>query len=204
MPGGDVGRPGGAAEGHLRPQPRRAGATPAWSTEAVYDAAGRVVASRRNTEAWACTAYDARGRVSSRSVPAYGGEAARTVSYNYAVANNPLRASVADPAGTVATTVDLLGRVVSYTDVWNKTTTSTYDQAGAAHRQRGAGGHRPRHPRRRRAHRTQSLDGGPDGRRRLRRRRRAGLRRLRHWSSTAATAPRCRPSPATPPAPPPA
>jgi YD repeat-containing protein len=37
---------------------------------------------------------------------------------------------VADPVGTITTTVDLLGRVVSYTDAGGATTTSTYDQAG--------------------------------------------------------------------------
>lgn len=38
--------------------------------------------------------------------------------------------SVTDPAGTISITVYLLGRVVSYTDVWAKTTTTRYDQAG--------------------------------------------------------------------------
>lgn len=53
------------------------------------------------------------------------------MTYNYAVSNNPLVSSVADPVGgTVTTTVDLLGRVVSYTDSWGETTTSTYNQAG--------------------------------------------------------------------------
>ncbi len=48
---------------------------------------------------------------------------------------NPLLTSLSDtsmPPGTVAITtkVDLLGRVVAYTDAWNATTTSTYDLAG--------------------------------------------------------------------------
>ncbi len=100
-------------------------------SEVVYDAAGRPVASRLNGEAaWSCVSYDARGRVTSRSNPAFGTEAARTVSYNHAVGGDPLVTSVSDPAGTVTTTVDLLGRTVSYTDVFGKTTTTAYDQAG--------------------------------------------------------------------------
>ncbi|MCA1684076.1 MAG: hypothetical protein LC708_02985, partial [Actinobacteria bacterium] len=54
----------------------------------------------------------------------------RTVSYNYAVGNNPLVSTVADPAGTITTTTDLLGRVTSYTDATGRTTTTTYDRPG--------------------------------------------------------------------------
>jgi len=45
------------------------------------------------------------------------------------VGANPLVSSVSDPAGTLTTTVDLLGRVVSHTDAWGKVSTSSYDQA---------------------------------------------------------------------------
>ncbi|MCA1683897.1 MAG: hypothetical protein LC708_02040, partial [Actinobacteria bacterium] len=99
-------------------------------TEVVYDAAGRVVASHVGTEDWTCTAYDGRGRIISNAVPAFAGEPAHNFGYAYAVAANPLRSSVAEDTDVMATTVDLLGRAVSYTDGWNKTTTSTYDQAG--------------------------------------------------------------------------
>ncbi len=121
------------------------GPATARSRQYVYDAAGRVVASHFNAETtWTCTAYDARGRITSQSVPANGGELARTVTYNYAVGTppntNPLVTSVADPAGTITTTTDLLGRVTSYTDVWNQTTTSTYDQAGRLVTTNGPGG----------------------------------------------------------------
>jgi YD repeat-containing protein len=98
--------------------------------ETVYDTAGRSVATRIANEAWTCTSYDSRGRPTTVSYPAYGGQSARTVTNTYAVGANPLVTAVADPAGTITTTVDLLGRVVSYTDVWGKTTTTTYDQAG--------------------------------------------------------------------------
>ena len=98
--------------------------------EQVYDEAGRVVASHLNSDPWTCMGYDSRGRLTSRAIPAIGSSPARTVSYTYAVGSDPLVTSVGDSAGTVTTTLDLLGRVVSYTDVWGKTTTSTYDQAG--------------------------------------------------------------------------
>ena len=44
------------------------------------------------------------------------------------VALGLLYTSVTDLAGTITTTVDLLGRSVAYTDVWAKTSGSTYDQ----------------------------------------------------------------------------
>ena len=47
-----------------------------------------------------------------------------------AVGSNPLVTSLADPAGTITTTVDLLGRPVSVTDVWGVVTTSVYDSVG--------------------------------------------------------------------------
>ncbi|MGH9182045.1 MAG: RHS repeat-associated core domain-containing protein, partial [Acidimicrobiales bacterium] len=96
------------------------------STSLVYDPAGRVLASAVGTSGWDCAAYDARGRIVSRRVPASATIALRDVTYSYSA----LSASVSDPHGTTSTTVDLLGRVVSATDVWNSTTTTSYDQAG--------------------------------------------------------------------------
>ena len=98
--------------------------------EQRYDTWGRVVATRVGTEAWTCSTFDARGRTLTVTYPAVGANPARTVTYNHAVAGNPLVGSVNDPAGTITSTVDLLGRVVAYTDVWNKTTTTAYDQLG--------------------------------------------------------------------------
>jgi YD repeat-containing protein len=70
--------------------------------------------------------------MTATTVPAFGTppEPARTVNHTYSVGGNPLVSSVSDAAGTITTTVDLLGRIVSYTDVWNKTTTFTFDRAG--------------------------------------------------------------------------
>jgi len=71
--------------------------------------------------------------------PAAGSIAARTVTNNYAVSGDPLTTSVVDPSvtgspngGTITTVSDLLGRVVSYTDVWGIKTTTSYDAAGRA------------------------------------------------------------------------
>jgi RHS repeat-associated protein len=110
--------------------PDGAGPETAIVREQRYDEWGRVVAARVGAEPWTCSTYDARGRVSSVVYPAFGGSPARTVTMDHAVGGNPLVASVTDPAGTVTTTVDLLGRVVASTDVWNKTTTTSYDQQG--------------------------------------------------------------------------
>ncbi len=112
------------------PDPDGAGPALPRVQEVVYDANGRVVASRANTDSWTCTGYDSRGRTNTISYPSRGPEPARIVTLNYAVGGNPLITSVTDRAGTLTSTTDLLGRVVSSTDVWNDTTTSTYDRAG--------------------------------------------------------------------------
>ena len=107
-------------------------------TLTVYDTLGRTVGILQGTRAgtvdtweanWTCTSYDARQRVTQVTVPAFGTQTtARTVTTNYRVGNDPRTTSVADPAGTITTTVDLLGRVTTYTDIWNQTTTTVYDQ----------------------------------------------------------------------------
>jgi len=114
--------------------------------ELFYDAAGRTAGTKVATSGWACTEYDARGRVTKRTLPAgeaspgHAAEPGRTVNYSWAVGGNPLVTSTADPAGTVTTKVDLLGRVVETTDVWSQTTTVTYDRAGRQVRSQGPGG----------------------------------------------------------------
>ena len=100
-------------------------------TSYVYDEWGRVLGTNKAGDAgWSCLTYDARGRVTQASVAAANGAPARTTNTNYAVGNNPLVSSVSDPAGTITTTIDLLGRTVTYTDVKGTSTTTTYDAAG--------------------------------------------------------------------------
>ena len=52
--------------------------------ESVYDVWGRTVASghrdgQATPESWTCTAYDARGRTTTVTVPAFGDAPAQTV-----------------------------------------------------------------------------------------------------------------------------
>lgn len=127
---------GGSANqaGRLRtrtgPDPDGTGPQTARMEEVVYDAAGRIVATRLGSEAWTCLTYDGRGRLTTKTIPPFGGQPGRTLTYSYSVGGDPRVLSVTDPTGSITTTVDLLGRVVSYTDVWGKTTTTTYDQPG--------------------------------------------------------------------------
>ena len=79
---------------------------------------------------WTCTTYDTRSRATSTTYPAFGGNPARTVTSNYAVSSNPLVTSVTDPGGTITSTIDLIGRPVSTTDVWGLGTVNYYDAVG--------------------------------------------------------------------------
>lgn len=102
-------------------------------TQFAYDLFGRTVGTRRTGDAdWTCTTFDARGRTTSVSYPAYGGTAARTATTNYAADGDPLTTWVEDPAGRITTVTDLLGRVISYTDVWGVVSTATYNLLGQA------------------------------------------------------------------------
>lgn len=121
---------GGALWKTTAPDPDGTGPQTARVEEFAYDATGGVVGARTNAEPWACTTRDGRGRSIRQTVPPSVTEPARTVISDYAVGGNPLVTSVTDAAGTITTTIDLLGRVVSYTDVWDKNTTTSYDQAG--------------------------------------------------------------------------
>jgi RHS repeat-associated protein len=101
------------------------------STTYAYDVMGRVVGEKTDGDTgWTCTTYDSRGRVASVSYPAYGGSAARTVTYSYVVGSNPLVSSVSDSTGTITTTTNLLGQTVSATDVWGTVTANSYNLLG--------------------------------------------------------------------------
>ncbi|MEU1226626.1 PA14 domain-containing protein [Streptomyces sp. NPDC005828] len=106
------------------------GSGPALTSETVYDEAGRIVAARVNDEPWSCTSYDARGQATQRVFPAFGGQPARTVTYDYAVGGDPLVSRIGDAGGSITTVIDLLGQEVAYTDANGVTSVSTYDQVG--------------------------------------------------------------------------
>jgi RHS repeat-associated protein len=96
--------------------PDGAGATAARKTEVIYDDAGREIAFRIGTEAWTCTTYDARGRVTKIVIPTVSGRAGRTITYTYNVNGDPRITQIGDANGTTTETVDLLGRTVTFQD----------------------------------------------------------------------------------------
>ena len=106
-------------------------------SEVIYDDSGKAVAARFNTEDWACTAYDSRGRVTTAHVPAYGNSADRTVTNNWAMGGNPLQTAVYDGNGWIITNTDLLGRTTSYTDVYGQWTGYEYNSTGQLSRKFG-------------------------------------------------------------------
>jgi RHS repeat-associated protein len=121
------------------PDPDGTSAATGRIAEIVYDDTGNVVATHYNNDPWTCITYDSRGRAITAVIPYMtmqlgdGGTMnlqARTITNNYAVSGNPLVVAVSDTAGTISTTIDLLGRTVSYTDVNRDTTTTTYDNFG--------------------------------------------------------------------------
>jgi RHS repeat-associated protein len=117
------------------PDPDGSGPETGITTENVYDNAGRVVATRENSDNWTCYTYDARGRETQEAVPVNADGPARTITFNYAVSGNPLVTSIGDSSGTLQTTVDLLGRTVGYEDSMSNTFTSgqtvtSYDNLG--------------------------------------------------------------------------
>jgi RHS repeat-associated protein len=137
----------GALFQRIGPDPDGAGAGTSRVESYVYDQAGRVVASRVNSSPWACTTYDARGQAIERREPASASDAARVLTFDYAVGGNPAVTAVRDDTaygggsdGTVTTTVDWLGRTVSYRDVWGNVSTVSYDQAGRARDSSGPSG----------------------------------------------------------------
>jgi RHS repeat-associated protein len=104
-------------------------------TQYVYDILGRTVGTKRSGDTtWTCSTFDLRGRTLTTVFSAFGSSAARTATSNYASGGDPLIAYVEDgavagsPNGSrITTKSDLLGRVVSSTDVWNTVATPTYE-----------------------------------------------------------------------------
>jgi RHS repeat-associated protein len=121
---------GGMLKLKTEPDPDGSGSKTPRTTETIYDDAGRVVATRYNSESWTCTTYDSRGRVTTTVTPALGNEPARTVSNDYAVGGSPLVTTTWDNNGWIVVWSDLLGRTTKYRDVYDDETTSTYDNFG--------------------------------------------------------------------------
>ena len=110
--------------------PDGAGSATPITSESVYDESGQVVATRTNDDPWTCSTFDDRGRPLTVTTPSFGGKSSRTITNDYLVDLNPLKASTTDSNGTITTEVDLLGRLVTYTDSRGNVTTYTYGAFG--------------------------------------------------------------------------
>jgi RHS repeat-associated protein len=123
--------------------PDGAGSQVGRSTETIYDDAGRVVAKRiighNNTpDAWTCTEYDARGRITREDIPSANGGSGNVILHSYAIGGNPLVTGIGQSlSGTsdsdITTTGDLIGRTTSYKAYTNgiaSTVTTIYDAIG--------------------------------------------------------------------------
>lgn len=104
------------------------------TNETVYDYPwGRPIATRVNTDQWACTTYDTRGRVATRK-DANTPTRVETYTYTDPATNNPLVSTYqyTDTGGTVRNTsssIDLAGRPVKYADELSTIFTTEYDRA---------------------------------------------------------------------------
>ncbi|RZM25192.1 MAG: hypothetical protein EOO88_20180, partial [Pedobacter sp.] len=124
-------RQAGRPKGKVEADPDGVGSQTSRTSETIYNESGEVVATRYNNDAWTCTEYDARGRVSRTLVPALSQyQPARTITNNYATDNNPLITSTTDANGTIRVENDLLGRTLKYTDAKGNVTTNSYDNYG--------------------------------------------------------------------------
>ncbi len=109
------------------------------TTEYAYDAWGRTVGTKTSGDtAWSCTGYDGRGKVISTTVAGPSGvatisstttESTRVTNGGYTTVTSGVAVAGSPNGSTITTVSDLLGRVVSYTDVWGTVTTPTHDPA---------------------------------------------------------------------------
>ena len=96
-------------------------------TEYAYDSLGRVRATNKMGDpAWSCATFDVRGRT-TQTVIAKGSAQERVVDYTYAIVGDHFVTTVTDPAGSMTTEVDLLGRTTNSSDVWLTATVPTYE-----------------------------------------------------------------------------
>lgn len=88
--------------------------------------------------AWSCIGYDGRGRVISTTVAGPSGvatisstttQSTRLKDGGYTSVTSGVTVAGSPNGSTITTVTDLLGRTVSYTDVWGTVTTPTYDPA---------------------------------------------------------------------------
>ena len=126
----------GMAKSTTGPTPASGGAI---TTEYAYDAWGRAVATKSTGDTdWSCTGYDARRKTVSSKIVGGSGvatisssttETTRVTGGGYTSVTGGLSVAGSPNDSTITTVSDLLGRTVSYTDVWGTVTTPTYDPA---------------------------------------------------------------------------
>ncbi|MCS5718562.1 PA14 domain-containing protein [Herbiconiux sp. CPCC 205763] len=104
----------------------------------VYDTMGRVAGTKKTGDsAWSCVSYDARGRPTTKTSASLSAPI-RTTKFGYASpTGDPLTTWVQDDlttgsptTGRITTVTNLLGQVLSKTDVWGTVTTTSYDILG--------------------------------------------------------------------------
>jgi RHS repeat-associated protein len=121
----------GAIKGKTETDPDGSGPKQSRTTETVYNASGKVVATRFNGDPWTCVSYDSRGRQTGSIQPTVNGRSGRTITTQYAADGNPLKTRIVDSvAGTTESVIDMLGRTVSTKDVWGNDYALTYDDYG--------------------------------------------------------------------------
>ncbi|WP_206737237.1 PA14 domain-containing protein [Agromyces albus] len=104
-------------------------------TEFVYDVLGRTVGSKRTGDtAWSCTTFDTRGRTTNVTSAPTDTAPGRTATFGFLepVTGDPLVSWTqgdvegSPTGGRITTRVDLLGRTITYTDVWGVATATDY------------------------------------------------------------------------------
>ncbi|MGW0330974.1 PA14 domain-containing protein [Streptomyces sp. NPDC003011] len=98
----------------------------------VFNARGLPVAVTFGGSDWTCVQYDARGRIVRMSMPGNSSLPAWSVTYDSAHGGDPLTLKAAQHDHSMTSTVDLLGRTVSYTDGQGTRTETRYDRPGRA------------------------------------------------------------------------
>lgn len=85
------------------------------TTSFIYDAAGNMLTKTDARGVTATYSYDALNRVNTISYPAYGGDAAETVTYNYDTCSNGKGrlCSLTDKTGTTSYSYDNRGRILA-------------------------------------------------------------------------------------------
>ncbi|GKQ38420.1 hypothetical protein ALMP_49520 [Streptomyces sp. A012304] len=98
----------------------------------VFGARGLPVAVNFGGSDWTCVHYDDRGRITRMSMPGNANLPAWSVAYDSVFGGDPLTLRATQHDHTMTSTVDLLGRTVSYTDGQGTRTRTGYDRAGRA------------------------------------------------------------------------